>query len=63
MGGHGPQGSPQPLLFLLPGTGSGSVSHAIIRSVAPTGHLHTVDFHQQLSDKNREKLQEHRLSQ
>jgi tRNA (adenine57-N1/adenine58-N1)-methyltransferase len=63
MGGHGPQGSPQPLLFLLPGTGSGSVSHAIIRSVAPTGHLHTVEFHQQRADKAREEFQEHRLSQ
>lgn len=29
------------------GTGSGSLSHAIIRAIAPTGHLHTFDFHQQ----------------
>ncbi|EFX75994.1 hypothetical protein DAPPUDRAFT_306325 [Daphnia pulex] len=29
------------------GTGSGSLSHAILRAIAPTGHLHTFDFHQQ----------------
>lgn len=50
-------------MFLLPGTGSGSVSHAIIRSIAPTGHLHTVEFHQQRADKAREEFQEHRVSQ
>ncbi|KAF7466732.1 tRNA (adenine(58)-N(1))-methyltransferase catalytic subunit TRMT61A [Marmota monax] len=43
------------------GTGSGSVSHAIIRSIAPTGHLHTVEFHQQRADKAREEFQEHRV--
>lgn len=45
-----------------PGTGSGSVSHAIIRTVAPTGHLHTVEFHQQRAEKAREEFREHRLS-
>lgn len=44
------------------GTGSGSVSHAIIRTVAPTGHLHTVEFHQQRAEKAREEFREHRLS-
>lgn len=63
MGGYGPQGTPQSYLFPLPGTGSGSVSHAIIRSIAPTGHLHTVEFHQQRADKAREEFQEHRVSQ
>ncbi|KAA0202054.1 hypothetical protein HAZT_HAZT000622 [Hyalella azteca] len=29
------------------GTGSGSLSHAILRTVGPTGHLHTADFHEQ----------------
>lgn len=28
------------------GTGSGSLSHAILRSIGPTGHLYTCDFHQ-----------------
>ncbi|XP_060009434.1 tRNA (adenine(58)-N(1))-methyltransferase catalytic subunit TRMT61A isoform X2 [Lagenorhynchus albirostris] len=41
------------------GTGSGSVSHAIIRTIAPTGHLHTVEFHQQRAEKAREEFQEH----
>ncbi|XP_008246861.1 tRNA (adenine(58)-N(1))-methyltransferase catalytic subunit TRMT61A isoform X2 [Oryctolagus cuniculus] len=43
------------------GTGSGSVSHAIIRTVAPTGHLHTVEFHQQRAEKARQEFQEHRV--
>nr|XP_011753247.1 tRNA (adenine(58)-N(1))-methyltransferase catalytic subunit TRMT61A isoform X3 [Macaca nemestrina] len=42
-------------------TGSGSVSHAIIRTIAPTGHLHTVEFHQQRAEKAREEFQEHRV--
>uniref|UniRef100_A0A8C6FL77 tRNA (adenine(58)-N(1))-methyltransferase n=1 Tax=Moschus moschiferus TaxID=68415 RepID=A0A8C6FL77_MOSMO len=43
------------------GTGSGSVSHAIIRTIAPTGHLHTVEFHQQRAERAREEFQEHRV--
>ncbi|XP_058914244.1 tRNA (adenine(58)-N(1))-methyltransferase catalytic subunit TRMT61A isoform X2 [Kogia breviceps] len=43
------------------GTGSGSVSHAIIRTIAPTGHLHTVEFHQQRAEKAREEFREHRV--
>jgi tRNA (adenine57-N1/adenine58-N1)-methyltransferase len=31
----------------ITGTGSGSLSHAILRAIAPKGHLHTFDFHQQ----------------
>ncbi|XP_033844374.1 tRNA (adenine(58)-N(1))-methyltransferase catalytic subunit TRMT61A [Periophthalmus magnuspinnatus] len=43
------------------GTGSGSLSHAIIRSIAPTGHLHTVEFHQQRALKVQEEFMEHRV--
>nr|XP_057946004.1 tRNA (adenine(58)-N(1))-methyltransferase catalytic subunit TRMT61A [Doryrhamphus excisus] len=43
------------------GTGSGSLSHAILRTVAPTGHLHTVEFHQQRAEKAAEEFREHRV--
>ncbi|KAF2364833.1 tRNA (1-methyladenosine) methyltransferase catalytic subunit Gcd14 [Trinorchestia longiramus] len=29
------------------GTGSGSLSHAFLRAIGPTGHLHTADFHKE----------------
>ncbi|TNN66978.1 tRNA (adenine(58)-N(1))-methyltransferase catalytic subunit TRMT61A [Liparis tanakae] len=41
------------------GTGSGSLSHAILRSIAPSGHLHTVEFHQQRAEKAEEEFREH----
>lgn len=63
VGAYSPQMTLQSSRLVLPGTGSGSVSHAIIRSIAPTGHLHTVEFHQQRADKAREEFQEHRVSQ
>ncbi|KAM9354082.1 tRNA (adenine(58)-N(1))-methyltransferase catalytic subunit TRMT61A isoform 1-T1 [Pholidichthys leucotaenia] len=43
------------------GTGSGSLSHAILRTIAPTGHLHTVEFHQQRAEKVTEEFKEHRV--
>ncbi|XP_078675505.1 tRNA (adenine(58)-N(1))-methyltransferase catalytic subunit TRMT61A-like [Branchiostoma floridae x Branchiostoma belcheri] len=44
------------------GTGSGSVSHAVIRTIAPTGHLYTFEFHQQRAEKAREEFADHGLS-
>ncbi|XP_029315900.1 tRNA (adenine(58)-N(1))-methyltransferase catalytic subunit TRMT61A [Cottoperca gobio] len=43
------------------GTGSGSLAHAILRTIAPTGHLHTVEFHQQRAEKVAEEFKEHRV--
>jgi len=45
------------------GTGSGSLSHALIRSVFPTGHLHTFEFHLERSQKARQEFAEHGLSE
>ncbi|KAJ8308171.1 hypothetical protein KUTeg_013045 [Tegillarca granosa] len=44
------------------GTGSGSLSHAIIRTILPTGHLHTFEFHEERSKKAGEEFKEHGLS-
>ncbi|XP_078518201.1 tRNA (adenine(58)-N(1))-methyltransferase catalytic subunit TRMT61A [Lissotriton helveticus] len=43
------------------GTGSGSLSHAIIRTIAPTGHLYTVEFHEQRAEKANEEFKEHKV--
>ncbi|TNM96057.1 hypothetical protein fugu_017140 [Takifugu bimaculatus] len=43
------------------GTGSGSLSHAILRTIAPTGHLHTVEFHQQRAEMAAQEFKEHRV--
>ena len=41
------------------GTGSGSLSHAIIRTIKPTGHLFTFDFHQNRVVKAKEEFDCH----
>ncbi|XP_064622729.1 tRNA (adenine(58)-N(1))-methyltransferase catalytic subunit TRMT61A-like [Lineus longissimus] len=41
------------------GTGSGSLSHAIIRTIAPKGHLYTFDFHEQRVEKIKQEFKEH----
>ncbi|KAK5650597.1 hypothetical protein RI129_001626 [Pyrocoelia pectoralis] len=43
------------------GTGSGSLSHAFIRSVKPHGHLHTFDFHEQRVQTVEEEFKDHGL--
>ncbi|XP_013784259.1 tRNA (adenine(58)-N(1))-methyltransferase catalytic subunit TRMT61A-like [Limulus polyphemus] len=43
------------------GTGSGSLSHALARTIAPTGQLYTFDFHEQRVSLAREEFQEHGL--
>ncbi|KAL0177581.1 hypothetical protein M9458_026475, partial [Cirrhinus mrigala] len=42
---------------------SGSLSHAILRTIAPTGHLHTVEFHAQRAEKAIEEFKEHKVNQ
>lgn len=44
------------------GTGSASLSHSIIRTIAPNGHLYTFDFHALRVEKARDEFQRHGLS-
>jgi len=44
------------------GTGSGSLSHSLLRALKPAGHLYTFDFHEQRSEKAREEFETHGLS-
>ncbi|KAK2713633.1 tRNA (adenine(58)-N(1))-methyltransferase catalytic subunit TRMT61A-like [Artemia franciscana] len=41
------------------GTGSGSLSHALIRAIAPDGKLHTYEFHEQRAKIASEEFKEH----
>jgi len=45
------------------GTGSGSLSHSIISTVAPSGHLHTFDFHQERVERARQEFEEHGMGE
>ena len=58
------------LLELIPGscvcesgTGSGSLSHAIARTVAPNGHLYTYDFHAERVQQASAEFSSHGLSE
>ncbi|GFY68954.1 hypothetical protein TNIN_204701 [Trichonephila inaurata madagascariensis] len=44
------------------GTGSGSLSHALIRAIAPSGFLYTFDFHEQRVEVVRNEFEAHGLS-
>lgn len=44
------------------GTGSGSLSHALIRAVKPNGHLYTFDFHETRAETAREEFRDHGLA-
>ena len=41
------------------GTGSGSLSHAILRTIAPSGYLHTFDFHEKRVEQAQQEFAEH----
>lgn len=45
------------------GTGSGSLSHALIRSIKPHGHLYTFDFHENRVNIAKREFDCHGLSQ
>ncbi|XP_066912302.1 tRNA (adenine(58)-N(1))-methyltransferase catalytic subunit TRMT61A-like [Clytia hemisphaerica] len=45
------------------GTGSGSLSHSIVRTIKPNGHLHTFDFHEKRVESAREEFEHHGISQ
>lgn len=44
------------------GTGSGALSHFLIRAIMPHGHLHTYDFHEKRVEIARKEFQAHGLS-
>ncbi|KAF9186113.1 tRNA (adenine-N(1)-)-methyltransferase catalytic subunit trm61 [Haplosporangium sp. Z 767] len=44
------------------GTGSGSFSHSIVRTLAPTGHLYTFEYHQERVNAAKKEFELHGLS-
>ena len=44
------------------GTGSAALSHALVRSIAPRGHLHTYEFNPHRAQTARDELARHGLS-
>ncbi|CAB3233632.1 unnamed protein product [Arctia plantaginis] len=44
------------------GTGSGSLTHALIRRVRPHGHVHTFDFHEHRAKLAQEEFEAHGLA-
>lgn len=51
-----------PFVFIV-GTGSGSMSHALARTVAPGGRVHTFDFHEHRAQLARQEFEEHGLGE
>ncbi|KAJ3414497.1 tRNA (adenine(58)-N(1))-methyltransferase catalytic subunit trmt61a [Chytridiales sp. JEL 0842] len=45
------------------GTGSGSFSHSIARSISPSGKLYTFEYHKERADKARSEFESHGLSE
>ncbi|XP_014212530.1 tRNA (adenine(58)-N(1))-methyltransferase catalytic subunit TRMT61A isoform X1 [Copidosoma floridanum] len=58
------------LLDLVPGsvvietgTGSGSLSHSLVRTIRPNGHLYTFDFHEQRVSLAQEEFKSHGIDE
>ncbi|XP_043249884.1 tRNA (adenine(58)-N(1))-methyltransferase catalytic subunit TRMT61A isoform X1 [Colletes gigas] len=49
-------------IIIETGTGSGSLSHALIRAIRPHGHLYTFEFHEQRVNVARVEFERHGLS-
>jgi tRNA (adenine57-N1/adenine58-N1)-methyltransferase len=50
------------MILVESGTGSGALSHAALRTLAPGGHLHTFEFHRDRAVRAREEFASHHLS-
>lgn len=50
-------------VVLEAGTGSGSLSHAFLRTIMPTGHLYTFEFHEQRAQIAQKEFEQHGLSE
>ncbi|KAI9136260.1 tRNA methyltransferase complex subunit Cpd1 [Paraphysoderma sedebokerense] len=49
-------------IVLESGTGSGSFSHSLVRTIAPSGHLHTFEYHQERANRARKEFEDHGIA-